>query len=270
MAVETVERTVELLVRGRVDLAEEALLRLKPEEVWKVRKDRRSKTPRPPRPAPKSRKKRRSVPAALIKKVFSDCSYTCVYCGRQTIDLDVLKLLHRFCPTILPYHPNWAPKVAHALYWVYSTSVEHVDPVSQGGTNDESNLVAACYDCNDFRRDADLGELRWSVRRVSSTWLGLTEHVATLRTLADELGLERSPRAVGQPQRSSTVRGSEVRARSLIRARLPGRKSRRQYRVDSREEGQIGLTEMWREGPDRIWVASTKSISCGIEELEAI
>jgi 5-methylcytosine-specific restriction endonuclease McrA len=34
--------------------------------------------------------------------------------------------------------------------------VDHVDPVSRGGSDDESNLVAACVDCNLGKSDRTL------------------------------------------------------------------------------------------------------------------
>jgi 5-methylcytosine-specific restriction endonuclease McrA len=43
-------------------------------------------------------------------------NFTCRYCGRQS---DAVKL-----------------------------EIDHLTPVSQGGTNDESNLFTSCFDCN--------------------------------------------------------------------------------------------------------------------------
>lgn len=34
-----------------------------------------------------------------------------------------------------------------------ATTVDHVIPISKGGTNEESNLVAACKTCNSAKRD---------------------------------------------------------------------------------------------------------------------
>lgn len=39
--------------------------------------------------------------------------------------------------------------------------VDHIEPIARGGSNDESNLVAACERCNCGKRDIPLGQ-RWS------------------------------------------------------------------------------------------------------------
>lgn len=60
------------------------------------------------------------ISAGLRFDVLSRCNFRCVYCGRPAPDV----VLH----------------------------VDHIHPVSKGGTNDRLNLTAACEDCNMGKR----------------------------------------------------------------------------------------------------------------------
>ena len=45
-----------------------------------------------------------------------------------------------------------------------SEEIDHIVPVSRGGTNKRKNLVASCKKCNRIKSDRLLSELGWSVR----------------------------------------------------------------------------------------------------------
>lgn len=60
--------------------------------------------------------KRKSVSKRVRFSVFSRDGFTCKYCGRQS---DEVKLV-----------------------------IDHIDPVANGGTNDETNLITSCETCN--------------------------------------------------------------------------------------------------------------------------
>ena len=122
---------------------------------------------------------------ADIRATFSRDKYTCRYahCGRPTIALDVLKLLSRAFPDIMPYQSNWKPLERHMLYWVYSTSLEHRVAFPAGGTSEASNLLTACYLCNDVKNCIPADVLGWRVSEpADSSWAGLTEFLPRLRT----------------------------------------------------------------------------------------
>lgn len=76
--------------------------------------------------------KRRNIPRSLREQVLKRDNYTCLYCGEQgTQTLD---------PDGLPWH------------------LDHLHPVSKGGTNHPSNLVASCRSCNLVKHDATAAE----------------------------------------------------------------------------------------------------------------
>lgn len=46
-----------------------------------------------------------------------------------------------------------------------ATTADHITPVSQGGTNELSNLLPACHDCNSTRQDRTMVRLKyWNPR----------------------------------------------------------------------------------------------------------
>lgn len=131
---------------------------------------------------------RQAARRADIRATFARDRYTCRYahCRRPTVGLDVLKLLSKAFPDVLPYHPNWRPVDHHILYWTYSTSLEHRIPFPAGGTSAADNLLTACYQCNDVKNYLPLEVLGWSVSPPEeSNWKGLTEYLSPLRAAVD-------------------------------------------------------------------------------------
>jgi 5-methylcytosine-specific restriction endonuclease McrA len=127
--------------------------------------------------APRKRTKR-----ADVRATFADDSYTCRYCSLPTVALEVLKLLSKAFPEVLPYARNWRPVDEHIVYWTCSTSLEHIVPFPAGGKSNRENLITACYLCNDVKNYLPLDLLGWTVGPTAqSPWLGLTEHVSELR-----------------------------------------------------------------------------------------
>lgn len=57
---------------------------------------------------------------------------------------------------------------------------------------------------------------------------------------------------------------------SLVLLRLPGKKTRRNYRVDSIDGEFVTLIEMWQEGPERQWVSSRRIIMIRPKELNDV
>lgn len=75
----------------------------------------------------------RKVRAAVLKRD----NYRCHYCGRS------------------------------------ATTVDHLRPISRGGTDDEENLVAACADCNSLKGDLTAAEFGSATERDGVTNLAL-------------------------------------------------------------------------------------------------
>ena len=129
--------------------------------------------------------KRLAPRSSDVRATFVREGYVCRYshCRRRTISLDVLKLLSKAFPDVLPYHPNWKPVENHILYWAYSTSLEHRVPFPSGGTSSAENLLTACYMCNDVKKHLPVELLGWTIDPLpdGSEWDGLTRHLPSLR-----------------------------------------------------------------------------------------
>jgi 5-methylcytosine-specific restriction endonuclease McrA len=139
-----------------------------------------------PRPAAK-----RTTPSRSdIRATFQRDMYTCRYqhCQRPTIELEVLKVLSRTFPDLLPYYSNWMPVEKHILYWIYSTSLEHQLACADGGSSRAENLLTSCYLCNDVKNYLPLSILGWSVAQPAThAWSGLREYLPGLRRALQEM-----------------------------------------------------------------------------------
>lgn len=229
--------------------------------------------------------KREPVSAAVQRATFERDRFTCRYahCRRRTIHLPVLKALSALFPEILTYHPNWKPLEKHILYWTYSTSLEHKVSFPEGGTSDPDNLITTCYQCNDLKNKLRMDELGWEVTEPAQhDWDGLDKFTHELKKMAKaRTARSEPPIAVERkPERVPVAIDEEAQKRNnpidsfkegyFIRAMLPGKKSRRQYRVDSIMGTQVALTEMWRQDSDRTWVASRKQQVVAIDGLSGL
>jgi CRISPR/Cas system Type II protein with McrA/HNH and RuvC-like nuclease domain len=70
---------------------------------------------------------RESLSKKLRFEIFKRDDFTCQYCGRTAEDVIL--------------------------------EIDHITPVAKGGTNDEMNLVTACFDCNRGKGDRKLGDV---------------------------------------------------------------------------------------------------------------
>lgn len=65
--------------------------------------------------------KRRGISKKLRFEILKRSDFACTYCGAKAPDVELV--------------------------------IDHVDPVSRGGADEESNMVAACFDCNSGKGD---------------------------------------------------------------------------------------------------------------------
>ena len=61
---------------------------------------------------------------------------------------------------------------SHPIHAKITYTVDHIQPVSKGGTDALENLVLACRSCNSTKRDKDYGEFVFT-RDMNSTLLFL-------------------------------------------------------------------------------------------------
>lgn len=69
---------------------------------------------------------RKSISKKIRFEVYKRDKFTCQYCGRKAPDVIL--------------------------------NVDHIEPVSKGGSNDILNLITSCFDCNNGKRDIPLSQ----------------------------------------------------------------------------------------------------------------
>jgi 5-methylcytosine-specific restriction endonuclease McrA len=131
--------------------------------------------------------RRRPVPVAATAAVFARDQFTCCYCGRRTIPAVVLRCFSAIWPVAFPWHKNWRSDQTHPAHWAITSTLEHLEAGSRGGSwTDEANLACACWECNETKgRAAATGAFsRRAEPDRALTWDGLTGAYPTLWHLA--------------------------------------------------------------------------------------
>ena len=112
------------------------------------------------------------VPAAPVERRYGplDCTRVFIrdgfidrYTGLRLIFPPVLRLISDALPTDFPYHLNWKTDVTHPAYYEVAATVDHLVPVSHGGTNDQSNLVTTSMARNSAKMNWSIDELGWKL-----------------------------------------------------------------------------------------------------------
>lgn len=188
-----VEQAARYALANRLAEAAVCLGDIDRDALWASRARRREATALARRRVPASVRRSRergAVSLGTIRSVLARDGYVCRYCARRTIDIDVLKALSRLFPDVLPRHRNWKKAECHPIYWTHVGSLEHLTPVTHGGTDDpESNLICACYECNDARSNALLADLGWKpLLRKRDDWDGLAGLATPLLNIARRVG----------------------------------------------------------------------------------
>ena len=89
-------------------------------------------------PAPITRRKYGPVQST---RVFVRDGFIDRYSGHRLIFPPVFRVLSIALPTDFPYHPNWKTDVTHPAYWELGATIDHLNPVTRGGADDESNWI---------------------------------------------------------------------------------------------------------------------------------
>jgi hypothetical protein len=99
--------------------------------------------------------------------------FTDRYTGKRLINPGVLRLLHVELGEDFPVHPHGKLSETHLAFWELFPTVDHVDPVSRGGADDESNWVTASMLSNKVKDQWTLDDLGWKLHSPSAVeWDG--------------------------------------------------------------------------------------------------
>ena len=97
------------------------------------------------------------------------------YSGQRLIFPGLLGLLSKLLPEEFPFHPNWKISECHIVYWELFPTIDHIVPVTRGGTNDEANWATTSMLRNAMKSNWTLEQLSWSLMPAGSLaeWDGL-------------------------------------------------------------------------------------------------
>lgn len=114
------------------------------------------------------------------------------YTGDKLIFPGALKILSDIFPNDFPYHPHGKLEVCHTAYWELLPTIDHIIPISKGGTNNDDNLVTTSMIKNGAKSLHLLSELGWILYPEGNLkeWDGLVnwflEYINKNRKLLDD------------------------------------------------------------------------------------
>jgi 5-methylcytosine-specific restriction endonuclease McrA len=127
-----------------------------------------------PNPTPLIRKGK--VGAGKRLRVFLRDGFLDRYSGTPLVLLGALRAISMVIPEAFPYQRNWKVGECHPAFWQLAATVDHVEPVTLGGSNDETNLVTTSMQRNMAKGNFTLEDLDWTLHPPGNgTWDGLTE-----------------------------------------------------------------------------------------------
>ena len=108
-------------------------------------------------------------------RVFRRDGFIDRYTGVRMVFPGTLRLLSSRLPEAFRFHKNWKMAESHYAFWELSPTIDHVLPVTRGGTDDFDNLVTTSMARNSAKANFTLDELGWSLVEAGrlEDWDGL-------------------------------------------------------------------------------------------------
>lgn len=118
---------------------------------------------------------KREYGARESTRVFIRDGFIDRYTGERLIFPPVLRAISLVLPDQFPFHPNWKTDLTHPAFWEIGATIDHLIPVSRGGSDDESNWVTTSMARNSAKLNWTLDELGWSLQPAGDfkVWDGL-------------------------------------------------------------------------------------------------
>ena len=98
------------------------------------------------------------------------------YSGEKLVFPGALMVLSKELPEEFPYQKNWKMSECHIGWWQLFPTVDHINPIARGGTNDYDNLVCTSMLRNSAKNNFTLEELGWNIYPAGNynDWDGMT------------------------------------------------------------------------------------------------
>lgn len=112
-----------------------------------------------------------------ILKVFHRDGFIDRYTGVKLLHPGLLTLLHIELPEIFKYNGGWKLENCHIIFWELFPTVDHIVPITKGGSDDVCNLLTISMIGNTRKKNETLENLRWKILPQGNIrdWDGLTD-----------------------------------------------------------------------------------------------
>tara|TARA_Y100000590_G_C15744769_1_gene1021545 strand:+ start:6705 stop:7274 length:570 start_codon:yes stop_codon:yes gene_type:complete len=108
-------------------------------------------------------------------KVFLRDGFIDRYSGERLVFPPVLKILSNIMPDEFPYQKHWKTSECHIGWWELIPTVDHLEPVSRGGEDNEKNWVCISQLLNSAKSNWSLEDLGWKLHEQGDKeWDGMT------------------------------------------------------------------------------------------------
>jgi hypothetical protein len=104
------------------------------------------------------------------------------YSGTRLVHPGMLRLLSVILPDEFPFQKNWKMTETHYVFWKLFPTLDHVVPISRGGTDEASNWATTSQLRNSAKSNWTLDELGWELLALENLerWDGLSSHFIQL------------------------------------------------------------------------------------------
>lgn len=145
----------------------------------------------------------------VATRVFIRDGFIDRYSGQRLVFPPVLRVISMALPDEFPYQEHWRTAVTHPAYGELSATVDHVVPVSDGGSDEESNLVTTSMARNSAKLNWSLEQLGWTLLPEGEfrDWDGLVGWFLDYTKLRPESLVNRSIRAWHNAARAEFTHG---------------------------------------------------------------
>lgn len=108
-------------------------------------------------------------------KIFIRDGFVDRYSGERLVFPPILRIISLAMPEEFPFQKNWKISDCHLAYWHLLPTVDHIVPVSRGGSDEESNWVCTSQLRNSAKSNWLLEELGWQLHKAGDLkdWDGL-------------------------------------------------------------------------------------------------
>ncbi|MBC7899693.1 MAG: HNH endonuclease [Saprospiraceae bacterium] len=83
------------------------------------------------------------------------------YRGTRLVYPPTLRILSHYLPLDFPYHKNGKITEGHFACWELFPTIDHIQPVTRGGIDEEANWVCCSMLTNSIKSNWTLEQLQW-------------------------------------------------------------------------------------------------------------